>query len=412
DGEFEELHGFTGKEYDPDIGLYYFNARWYDPDLGRFISEDPAGDPNNPNLYSYCGNNPLNRIDPSGKVWWWLVSAIISGLDSYLCGGDFFQGFAMGAVTGAIGAGVGSALGETAWGAALAETSKVGFGATSGAIAGGITGEMVGEGFEKGAVYGAIGGAINAGIDKHGEYASNNWFNEALLDGLKDGVASYINGGEFDGDFTEGFWHGFGGSASKSFAGGMNDFFFKYLKINDNWFNHAFISGLSSGISSSVFGGGISNFTNGFWGGFGGSTSNSINTSMNKQFKDFCIKSWYNQALVSGVSSGISTSIFKGGISNFTNGFWQGAGKSTFRSLEKGAYRDFEDFCNKRWYNQATVDGLIGGVTATFNGGISQFENGFVQAFGDSAQKALNASLVKIGNDAKNWLNVHFGTNF
>jgi RHS repeat-associated protein len=66
DGEFDEEHGFTGKEYDPDTGLYYYNARWYDADLGRFISEDPAADPNNPNLYSYCGNNPINSIDPTG----------------------------------------------------------------------------------------------------------------------------------------------------------------------------------------------------------------------------------------------------------------------------------------------------------------------------------------------------------
>ena len=42
---FDDEHGFTGKEYDPDIGLYYFNARWYDPEIGRFISEDPAADP-------------------------------------------------------------------------------------------------------------------------------------------------------------------------------------------------------------------------------------------------------------------------------------------------------------------------------------------------------------------------------
>ena len=66
DTDFEELHSFTGKEYDPDTGLYYYNARWYDSELGRFISEDPAGDPNNPNLYSYTGNNPLRFIDPAG----------------------------------------------------------------------------------------------------------------------------------------------------------------------------------------------------------------------------------------------------------------------------------------------------------------------------------------------------------
>ncbi len=64
--DFEELHSFTGKEYDPDTGLHYYNARWYDADLGRFISEDPVADPNNPNLYSYGRNNPLRFIDPTG----------------------------------------------------------------------------------------------------------------------------------------------------------------------------------------------------------------------------------------------------------------------------------------------------------------------------------------------------------
>ncbi|NLW48878.1 MAG: RHS repeat-associated core domain-containing protein, partial [Firmicutes bacterium] len=51
------MHSFTGKELDPDTGLYYYCARWYDSELGRFVSEDPAGDPNNPNLYVYGANN-------------------------------------------------------------------------------------------------------------------------------------------------------------------------------------------------------------------------------------------------------------------------------------------------------------------------------------------------------------------
>ncbi len=62
----EDDLGFTGKGFDADIGLYYFNARWYDTDTGRFISEDPVADPNNPNLYTYCRNNPVNVIDPTG----------------------------------------------------------------------------------------------------------------------------------------------------------------------------------------------------------------------------------------------------------------------------------------------------------------------------------------------------------
>ncbi|HEX7713117.1 MAG TPA: RHS repeat-associated core domain-containing protein [Bacillota bacterium] len=67
EGKFPEEteDGFTGKDWDEDIGLYYFNARWYDPEVGRFISEDSVAD--DPNLYSYCGQNPVNNVDPTGN---------------------------------------------------------------------------------------------------------------------------------------------------------------------------------------------------------------------------------------------------------------------------------------------------------------------------------------------------------
>ncbi len=58
---------YTGKQLDDPTGLYYFNARYYDPNLGRFISEDSAKD--GANWYSYCSNNPLKYVDPSGKVY-------------------------------------------------------------------------------------------------------------------------------------------------------------------------------------------------------------------------------------------------------------------------------------------------------------------------------------------------------
>jgi RHS repeat-associated protein len=58
---------FTGREWDPTLGLYYYRARFYDPRLGRFISEDPTGfSAGDDNLYRYVGNDPLNRMDPSG----------------------------------------------------------------------------------------------------------------------------------------------------------------------------------------------------------------------------------------------------------------------------------------------------------------------------------------------------------
>ncbi|TCL70684.1 RHS repeat-associated protein [Hydrogenispora ethanolica] len=62
----EESHRFTGKEYDADVSLYYFNARWYDPELGRFVAEDPARD--GTNWYVYGVNNPLINTDSTGMI--------------------------------------------------------------------------------------------------------------------------------------------------------------------------------------------------------------------------------------------------------------------------------------------------------------------------------------------------------
>ena len=59
--------GFTGREYDPASGLYYYRNRWYSPDLGRFLEPDPIGLAGwDVNLYRYVGNDPLNWWDPFG----------------------------------------------------------------------------------------------------------------------------------------------------------------------------------------------------------------------------------------------------------------------------------------------------------------------------------------------------------
>ena len=66
---------YTGEFYDEETGLYYLRARYYDPNLGRFTTEDSYwGEDNNPlslNLYTYCQNDPIQYVDPTGHLSEW-----------------------------------------------------------------------------------------------------------------------------------------------------------------------------------------------------------------------------------------------------------------------------------------------------------------------------------------------------
>jgi RHS repeat-associated protein len=64
---------FTGQRRQAELELLFYQARWYDPALGRFLQADSIipqpFDPISFDHYIYCGNNPLNRIDPNGHVY-------------------------------------------------------------------------------------------------------------------------------------------------------------------------------------------------------------------------------------------------------------------------------------------------------------------------------------------------------
>lgn len=55
---------YCGEYYDTETGFIYLRARYYDPMVGRFTSVDPAKD--GLNWYSYCYNNPVKYVDPTG----------------------------------------------------------------------------------------------------------------------------------------------------------------------------------------------------------------------------------------------------------------------------------------------------------------------------------------------------------
>lgn len=63
-GTLPNYFQYTGREFDPETGIYEYRARYFDPTVGRFLSEDPAAD--GVNQYAYAANNPATFADPLG----------------------------------------------------------------------------------------------------------------------------------------------------------------------------------------------------------------------------------------------------------------------------------------------------------------------------------------------------------
>ncbi|MCE5293700.1 MAG: hypothetical protein LLF94_03690, partial [Chlamydiales bacterium] len=59
---------FSSKRVDPETGMINFGRRYYDPTLGKWLTQDPLGLKAGPNLYAYCLNNPMSRLDPYGLL--------------------------------------------------------------------------------------------------------------------------------------------------------------------------------------------------------------------------------------------------------------------------------------------------------------------------------------------------------
>ena len=67
---------YRGYYYDAEAGLYYVSSRYYDPETRRFVNADGYEIVNaspmslvDKNVYAYCDNNPICRIDKHGDMW-------------------------------------------------------------------------------------------------------------------------------------------------------------------------------------------------------------------------------------------------------------------------------------------------------------------------------------------------------
>ncbi len=68
---------FQGLWTDPVTGMGYARNRWYDARNAVWLSQDPLGDKDSPNLYGFVGARPHEATDPMGTCGW---------LDNVPCG--------------------------------------------------------------------------------------------------------------------------------------------------------------------------------------------------------------------------------------------------------------------------------------------------------------------------------------
>ena len=87
---------YRGYYLDSETGFYYLQSRYYDPAIGRFISADAIDvlilspfELINKNLFAYCDNNPIVRLDITGFVWDTVFDVFFIYLDlCALCNND------------------------------------------------------------------------------------------------------------------------------------------------------------------------------------------------------------------------------------------------------------------------------------------------------------------------------------
>jgi RHS repeat-associated protein len=92
-GTNQDKQRANSKEEDSLFGLLNEGFRYRDLETGVWLSRDPAGFVDGPNLYAYVQQNPWTKFDPDGQFWSALITVGFAAYDSY----QYFKGDISGA---------------------------------------------------------------------------------------------------------------------------------------------------------------------------------------------------------------------------------------------------------------------------------------------------------------------------
>jgi len=73
----------AGHRWDPDVQQYFASFRYYSPTTARWLTRDPLGMVDGPNVYLYATMNPLRFADPLGLASAWADVSYWTGDDWY-----------------------------------------------------------------------------------------------------------------------------------------------------------------------------------------------------------------------------------------------------------------------------------------------------------------------------------------
>ncbi|WP_158544489.1 RHS repeat domain-containing protein [Blastococcus sp. TBT05-19] len=110
-----QRYGYAGGLRDTSGHLMHYGMRWYDPITGRFTQTDSLEtllDPSRSNRYEYANGNPVNYVDPTGKI------SLLEGVT-----------FALGVVS--LATGIGAAAAAAGFATYALTTVSIGTGITS-----------------------------------------------------------------------------------------------------------------------------------------------------------------------------------------------------------------------------------------------------------------------------------------